>query len=809
MINESKRDDLLLQFLQLLNNNGINVTLGQVKSKLLNKFVVEGNIHNLSLRSNFYLAGVAKYYFQGNLTINKDLSLLKKETWEGQDIQDTWNTNVCSKLDILINVLRNAYIDTIGSEMLEPEDFGEMPLADLFKKYSKQIKKETGTKTPPKKSTIDTNENVGNGYTFEIMYSYEDCQKYNKPTSPGAWCITYGQQHYDSYVRWLDIHYVIFRKNGWENIERPEDPTKLKNWTPEKPQDEYGNSLIALLQSNKSPEPVYITSRWNHGYGNSRCEADHAYTKEEFEQITGVSDADLKRIYDIWKENKGKRSTKNTVDKKEYEQTLRSLKYLQMRINAGENPEKLFIEKNHIYGSTKINKGVFACSAKISETTMETNAKMVYFLFDNNNIQFETVTTTNEAMRLAGNNELVTIKFGEDKNSIFSLKHHKLIKIDGVYQFKRIPDNGELNRLANYGWGYFEVKQGRETGALIDSNTMSPLQLPNGEYWYCRLTSNVSSSFHNENQIHCGIFPNNEHQWFDIIYDVSSMEKFFYNTNKKQFTEIPVPNQTELRYCYDRNAPSEKFVPVLLDMSYGREKAIPNDSVVVYYGTPRQRNGRFAYYGNETTYQIIKEGKPVSVLGQTWFSRILSVYDEYLQVDISLNYRLGHEYIIVTKDLTKVLSIPNIGKYPTEVIDYSDGLLVFCFGPKYSTYSKTVLYDTNTDSFLLNVFNDNSLIFNGYTEYFYTSERRGEGMLVFTKERPIIKQQSPDVQVSYNTIDKKYEIKIYAEELLKLCPREKAKWIDANSNTTIQIDKNDIKEMVNKAISVLLEGFFE
>ena len=171
-INESRRDDLLLKYMELLNNNGINVNIGQVKSKLLNKFVVEGNIHNLSLRSNFYLAGVARYYFEGSLTKNSDLSLLKPETWQGQDVFDTWDTAVCKKLDALINVLRNAYIDTIGTQMLEPEDLGELPIKDLFKKYSNEIRKELGGGKKKKATTveIDTNENVGNDY---YRHSYD------------------------------------------------------------------------------------------------------------------------------------------------------------------------------------------------------------------------------------------------------------------------------------------------------------------------------------------------------------------------------------------------------------------------------------------------------------------------------------------------------------------------------------------------------------------------------------------------------------------------------------------------------------
>ena len=71
VINESSRDNLLLPYLELVQKIEPNITLGQLKNYLMKKFVTEGNIHALSLGSNFYLSGVARYYFNGDLTTNK------------------------------------------------------------------------------------------------------------------------------------------------------------------------------------------------------------------------------------------------------------------------------------------------------------------------------------------------------------------------------------------------------------------------------------------------------------------------------------------------------------------------------------------------------------------------------------------------------------------------------------------------------------------------------------------------------------------------------------------------------------------
>jgi hypothetical protein len=336
ILNEGSRDNLLEPYLNLLNSRGIECDLSQLKRALLAKFVNEANIRSLSLDSNYYLAGVARYYFEGELTVNKNVNMLFPQ------IKDVFIDEVCQRVSGLISFFRNAYIDSVGTEFVQPENFGELSLKAILRKYKKDIDKELGIESPakkkePKPDTLDRSESVGNGYTFEILYHYEDARKYRPYTEPGAWCITYGEQHYNRYVKKLGIHYVIFKKNGFENIPR----RKGVNFTPEKPQDEYGSSLIAVLQKNSSWEPSYITSRWNHGSAedNSFCEADHAFTTEDFIRVTGVSQEDLQRIFNIWKRDREVTDKQISVNRKELNRkrlnTLRIFKYAQMRINGG------------------------------------------------------------------------------------------------------------------------------------------------------------------------------------------------------------------------------------------------------------------------------------------------------------------------------------------------------------------------------------------------------------------------------------------------------------------------------------------
>ena len=135
ILSESKRDDLLLPYVEMLKAKGINCSLGQLKSYMLKKLTNEARMRNLSLGSNFYLAGAIRYYFNGDLTLNKDLDVYN----DGQTTNDVWNEDACRKLNALINILRNAYIDTIGETFEQPEDFGTLTLPKLLRKYGKKI----------------------------------------------------------------------------------------------------------------------------------------------------------------------------------------------------------------------------------------------------------------------------------------------------------------------------------------------------------------------------------------------------------------------------------------------------------------------------------------------------------------------------------------------------------------------------------------------------------------------------------------------------------------------------------------------
>ena len=595
ILRESKRDNFLLPYLELLNSNGINVSLAELKTALLRKLSTEAGMQNLSARSNYYLAGASRYYFNGDLTTNKPVSLLTKEYWNGNQTNDEWNNDVCKRLNALILILRNAYIDSVGTTFEQPEDFGKLSLKQLFRKYGKKIDKELGIKSNEEEEVkIDTNKNVGNGYTFDIMYSFNDCKKYNTATSPGAWCITYGQNHYNYYVKHLNIHYVIFRMNGWEKVERPEDPRKSPGWSPEKPHDLYGNSLIALLQSNNSPEPVYITSRWNHGYEAS-CEADHAYTKEEFQQITGVTDEDLRRIYDIWKMNENSNKSgalKAKQTKTENLGALRAYKYAQMRINSGESPESLLT-----FQETFVSRGKQSKSISLVTLKDETNNKPA--LFDNGKLVLETVGMVNYVRFEEGSPNLLICNMSR-YHILYNMASHSIISIDGIYKFKHAFTGTSWTTEDNKS-GLYTIKQTSQEIAFIDSTTLKPLQLPNGEYWFNFF---IATNTQTGSPCECQLISYEDNDYIQIVYDLSSFEMYWYNIANKTFVKSP-DRTPEVK--------DENLVP-LLECDYSRNFT---DSHSIYQLIRFVPKNRFEYASNYylANYQavIYRDWKPINL----------------------------------------------------------------------------------------------------------------------------------------------------------------------------------------------------
>lgn len=579
-LNEGSRDNLLIPYLGYVQKYNQSIqNISQLKQFLLSKFVNEANIRNLSLESNYYLAGVTRYYFEGKLTTNKYINALYPQK------EDKFIPEICERLSALILVLRNAIIDSVGTQFEQPEDFGSLSLEKLLRKYNKAIDKELGiepVKVPKGNvETLNRDNHVGNGYTFDILYSYDEARKYNSFTEPGAWCITYGEQHYNAYIRRLGIHYVIFRKDGFENIPRQ----KTEGWTYNKPQDEYGNSLIAVLQKNSSWEPTYITSRWNHGSSkdNSCCEADHAYTTDEFMRITGVNADDLKRIFKIWQHDREKiesdAGNKRKIANKEKLDVLRIFKYAQMRMNGGNtksafgefelrldavltNTAKISAIRQEASAARNNTDGneeeVLAKYGKMFDKALNNSVRSLFVtindntwacLIDGNKILFETIHkidrwytcdfTSPEAkngyygLNARGYRNVILCSVGSSY-MIYDARKHKFVEVESQKKFKfitRIPTWG-IDK--NNPWGFYMVKMTDKQLALIDINTNEPLVLPNGHSWMERI-QNACNSYGRGVRTE---FISPSKNILHIIYDSSAKEDYWYDMSTKHFFNI-------------------------------------------------------------------------------------------------------------------------------------------------------------------------------------------------------------------------------------------------------------------------------
>jgi hypothetical protein len=542
ILTEGSRDKALEQFIPLFQSRGIQVSISQLKQALLEKFVNEAGMHNLSLGGNYYLLGTARYYFNGDLTGTREVQLLNP------DVKDNFNEDVCQRLNALILILRDAYIDSVGTTWEQPEDFGTLRIDELFRKYGRKIKRGVENDVSHDESGLTTKRVKLKNYTYDILYSYEEARKYNRATSPGAWCITYGQQHYNNYIkmnrRYGGIHYVVFRQNGYENIPRVEEKDK---WLPgpkglPKPQDAYGNSLICVLQRNDCPEPTYITSRWNHGSGFS-LEADYAYTKREFLNVIGADESILQQIYNEWKENYNSSHTKSSrLTKAVSVPIIRAFKYAQMQINSGADPFKLkFIEVLNLSNIQPQNDG-----GKLNPNGMylikaENNGVNGYTLMSKKTLFFNDffIGDTDKENNLSCEpiRNCVVFEANNGRNHmIFDRIRNRFLNIDDINTFGRVYSSPNGKYIATAA----DIKQ----LTLIKTDTMKPVRINNGSCWFEGIITledmermyNVSQYARNPSVD--SVYVNLNAAIVRLVYDSSAGKEYFYSLQSDRFVDI-------------------------------------------------------------------------------------------------------------------------------------------------------------------------------------------------------------------------------------------------------------------------------
>ena len=525
---EGSRDKLLSPYLPFVQRANPQATLSTLKQFLLAKFVNEGLMRSLSEGGNYYLCGVARYYFNGDLTTNKRLNAIYP------NVKDRFNAEVCERLNALIGILRNSYIDTVGKEFEQPEDFGTLPIDKLLRKYRKKIDDALGLNKPKEveKPKASNDYTTPNGYTYEVITSYEECTKYNKATEPGAWCITYGEQHYNGYVKRNRGHFIIFCKKGFESIPR----RKGQGF----PLDEYGLSMLAVVQSDKSTNILQVTSRWNHGTGidnTSVNNADHVMNKDELLQVIGGDETLLQRIFEQWQE-KVKLNGNSTPSRKEKIReklnVLRTFKYFQMQLNNGQDPRNIsgFRNARLIIGNpetAKFNKSLVILRLSIGENIWSA-------ICDRGQINFDTIYKDSgwgnaSFMKLNKLDNLLKIE-DDDSNKfmLYDVPARKLIELDGKKKFTNLLSNGRLQ--------FYTILLSGHQLALMDKSTNKPIVLPNGSVWCEKIAamgSYMSRSQSNE-------VIEDDNNFLVMVYDSASGESYLYDLVNKTFAPIDTTN---------------------------------------------------------------------------------------------------------------------------------------------------------------------------------------------------------------------------------------------------------------------------
>jgi hypothetical protein len=453
---------------------------------------------------------------------------------------------------------------------------------------------------------------------------------------------------------------------------------------------------------------------------------------------------------------------------------------------------------------------------------MGRDSKVVYFLFDSGKIVFDSVCTNPSAFKDVKDRQIILISFGENKNSIYSLDKHKFVSVDGVIKFKRVPNLNSLTRTNDL--GFFEVKQGKSDGALIDANTMEALRLPNGEYWYNLVESNMKNNWHKDNEIYCNLFGNEPGQLLMFVYDMSSLETYYYTCKDKKFIHIPVPNEISLKFEYGNMESNRGFMPFPENLSYSNIKSMAEDVYPIRYGIPSsyglERNK--LYYRNDSHLQLIKNGNPVIIDNTTWFCSIDgsrqsdNIYCVYIPTKKDSKFAIATYGVLIDKTFEHGFSIDGNDLLRFEKHDDSMGLYTMYIDYNYGK-SIFVLYNPKNNTILINPL-DNTYYFKGSTNYFYNKVDggilNGEGYILLSKN------EIPKEFENYGMLDRDINedgyniLKITTRKLLEICNTENAKWIPASNIKTegekensgdMRINESDLYSMVRKSVKIIME----
>lgn len=589
---EGTRDKMFQKYADMLTAKGVEITAPQLKDLMRKKLTTEAGMNSMSLPSSYFLSGVTRLYFSGELTDNKRVSLL----YPKMRITDRFNYEKCKKLNKIVIDLRNMFIDSEGVEWDVPEDFGDLSLDEIFSRYKKLLKGLDFSEKPENK--IQTN--IGN-YTFEIIYEHKQLEKYGPYTTPGQWCITQsGNDHYfNYYTKQNNTHFVIFARNGWEKENREVGQTY--------PIDSYGTSLLAVQLRNNNGSYFGCTTRWNHGNYDSPHinNADFAVSFDEFKKITGCGETILENIQTEWVRVFPSFSKKSPKTKEELEM-LRKFKYLAIQIKNGQNPlipgHEMFSSLTNLYGeeTNKWNKGIKRATITVNgefdkwsaimdngvlkPNTLVHSSSLETLAYERYVFVTDTIKMTDDEVATFRRYVILYLdKYRSNKFKLYDRKKHSLVAING----KTVFDN--TYGISNYKNMF--IKVGTNQYSILNLETGETLKASTGTDVF-ELMLDTGSGFSERIKDKFGINGNKD---IFLVGDSANKECFIYKGDKGEIIDFPTIK------------PGKQAVPVLSERIDEKSKffiAANDPTPKIIYGSngfTNEKNGTYIYSKEENS----------------------------------------------------------------------------------------------------------------------------------------------------------------------------------------------------------------
>jgi hypothetical protein len=587
--------------------------------------------------------------------------------------------------------------------------------------------------------------------------------------------------------------------------------------------------MIALLQSNVNGEPVYITSRWNHGTynDNTSCEADHAYTKEEFLRTVGIDDSELQRIFKIWNANREKVHRSSDGSRKELNaerlSVLRQFKYAQMRINGGDqnpfddnkisnciaftnleklktNKEKALAGLNELQDNGASEEEIAAYKAKwqkvhekflrdtVRACEIRLNEGKYMFLMDKNKILFETIVKATSGWDSLqyhfwgseSDNDSWSNKARYYKNIVvcevvngfmlYNTRLHEFVTVDDKKKFKFITELRRYDVDSGH-TGFYEVKMSGTQMALIDYNTNRPLKLPNGSCWFESINY-PGQRVHYGRDVRADFVDSNTNV-IQITYDSASGEEYLFDTNTKTFI---TPEPEEFRNNAGQIIEGK---PELSDIGKNR---------CGIYAISWMANGSYGL-----RVKLYKNGKPLKDVNPDSGFKAVRYWGNGV---FGLQY---NDKKVIAFDAETMRSYPS----PLEFgdIGYDRGDDDTRMGMCGASRSRYCIFDTLYKRWLKNP------ITNDYIFEIYTSSRYSNTVKIYTNreedysDRTLLKlkDDAPEFEIEQEHI-RENKIIIDKDDIMNMVKES----INRIQNRPIQITESDINYMVRKALTETL-----